>query len=80
MRKATERSDIGTSENLQSFDTPLLWLNRCKRCWDWIEEVRWANKVLWCDTCRKLVDKELQGKTNRPFEYFFEYYRYTKEK
>ena len=75
MKKRINRSDIWTSENLPTFDTPILWLNKCRRCGEWIEETRWANKVLWCDTCRKLVDKELQGKTNRPFEYFFEYYR-----
>lgn len=82
MRKWINWSDVWTGKNLPCVDfiTPILWLNRCRRCGDWIEENRWANKVLWCDDCRKLVDKELRGKTNRPFEYFFEYYRFMKEK
>jgi len=32
------------------------------------------HKKLWCDSCRKLVDEELNGELSRPRAYYFSFY------
>lgn len=29
---------------------------------------------LWCDDCRKLIDEEIGGEVDRPFEFYFKYH------
>lgn len=81
MKKKVTWKNIWTSENLwnfqagKTFNYLLLWWDyetcywECVRCGTRVYEPR----ALRCPECRKLVDKELNGEANKPFQYYFSF-------
>lgn len=45
----------------------------CVRCGKLIYR-EGQHQKLWCDSCRKLVDEELNGELSRPRAYYFSFY------
>ena len=46
-------------------------MKQCVRCWVHIKE---ETNRLWCSKCEELVRLELDGKVDKPFEYYFKYH------
>lgn len=45
----------------------------CVRCGKMLYK-DWQSAKLWCDSCRKLVDEELNGELSRPLAFYFSFY------